>query len=88
MQLLSETGIFGTIPIIILFVYLIAKILNIRKKSSLFKPSSILLIGIFVNLWPLIPTGNFFNNWISMIYFIPISFYLFETNYREKRKFA
>ena len=78
LQLLSETGIIGFSFIFFLFVYITFKILDLIKnnnKKYLYNP---LLVGIFINLWPIIPNGNFFNNWISMIYFIPISFYLYE----------
>ena len=37
-------------------------------------------------MWPIIPTGNFFNNWLSMLYFIPISYYLFEKKYNSLKK--
>ena len=78
LQLLSETGIIGFSFIFFLFIYFAFKILYLIKKNKkkyLYNP---LLVGIFINLWPIVPTGNFFNNWISMIYFIPISFYLYE----------
>ena len=35
-----------------------------------------LLIGIFITLWPLVPSGNVFNNWLNIIYYIPLGFYL------------
>ena len=85
MQLLAETGIFGFIALLVLFFYLLVKILTINKSEQNLLSVHILLIAIFINLWPLIPTGNFFNNWISMIYFVPISYYLFEINYKRKK---
>ena len=85
MQLLAETGIFGFIALLVLFFYLLVKILTINKGEQNLLSVHILLIAIFINLWPLIPTGNFFNNWISMIYFVPISYYLFEINYKRKK---
>ena len=57
----------------------------ISNKNPL-NPQNALLIGIFINLWPIIPTGNFFNNWLSMLYFIPISYYLFENKYNSLKK--
>ena len=33
-------------------------------------------IGIFIFLWPLIPTGSFFNNWVSVITFTLVGFLL------------
>ena len=71
MQLLAETGVIGLLFLLSLLIYLLTKII---------------LIGIFVNIWPIIPTGNFFNNWLSMLYFIPISFYLFEYYFKKRKK--
>ena len=34
-----------------------------------------------VNFWPITSTGNFFNNWISILIYLPISFYMF---YKDK----
>ena len=31
---------------------------------------------------------NFFNNWLSMAYFIPISYYLYEIKLKNKKKIA
>ena len=31
----------------------------------------LLNIGIIINLFPFIPSGNFFNNWLSLIMFYP-----------------
>ena len=36
----------------------------------------ILLSIFFMTLWPFITTGNFFNNWLNIIYFFPIPFYI------------
>ena len=35
-----------------------------------------LIVGFITTLLPFIPNGNFFNNWISMIIFYPVGFYL------------
>ena len=45
----------------------------------------LLLSAIFINIWPLIPSGNFFNNWLSMLYFYPIGFYLYFKSVNEKK---
>ena len=89
LQLLAETGIIGFLFIFSLFVFIGFKIIfYIKKDSKFFFPESALLIGIFINLWPIIPTGNFFNNWLNMIYFIPITYYLYEVNNNPKIKIA
>ena len=83
LQLLSETGIIGTIPIIIFLfyiVYLFLKIilLKIKKIKNEFNDVKIcMLTSVLIALWPLIPTGSFFNNWLSVINFLSLSFFIF-----------
>ena len=84
LQLLSETGIIGTIPVVLIFIYsfyitIIKNFLYLSKKTKPISDKEIVLMScIFINLWPFVPTGNFFNNWISIIYFLPIGFLLYE----------
>jgi O-antigen ligase len=81
-QLLTETGVIGFAPIIFIFIYLnylFAKHFYLYrfKKIKLYDDSTIcFLIAIYISLWPLIPTGNFFNNWLSIIYYLPMGFLL------------
>ena len=88
LQILSETGLIGFLFIFSLFAYLLLQVFSMIKNNNKFFPESALLIGIFINLWPIIPAGNFFNNWLSMTYFIPISYYLYEIKYNTKKKIA
>ena len=82
LQLLAETGIVGLLFILIISFKLVQLIyshsfLYIRKKEYLLSDFQICIIACFaVTLWPLIPSQNFFNNWISIIYFLPVGFYL------------
>ena len=74
-QILAETGLLGfsilTLLFIILISYSIKKIFN--KNNSIFE---ICLLSCFLmTLWPIIPSGNFFNNWISSIYFMPLGLF-------------
>jgi len=32
--------------------------------------------GIFMSLFPLIPSGNFFNNWLSIIFYLTVGFFV------------
>ena len=34
------------------------------------------LLALFIALMPILPSGNFFNNWISIVGFFPVGFYL------------
>lgn len=82
LQLLSETGIIGFSFIFFIFLFLsyqIFKIIFFRQlNSKLSEHYKCFLIGLFINLWPIIPTGSFFNNWISICYFLSIGFFLGE----------
>ena len=80
-QLLSETGLIGFSFAIILFFYFTFKMLNhlkgaLFKKEYLFSDFQIcLLAAILITIWPFAPTGNFFNNWISIIYYFPVGLF-------------
>lgn len=83
LQLLVETGIVGTLPLIILSLlvaYLLVKHFTgiIFKRKYLYSDYTICMFaGLCITLWPLIPTGSFFNNWLNVIYFLPIGFLLY-----------
>lgn len=81
-QLLTETGIIGIFQIFLIFLFVCFKI-SFHTLTSIFKKKYVLndiqiggYIAIFISLWPIVPTGNFFNNWMSIIYFLPIIFIL------------
>ena len=86
LQLLSETGIFGTtIPVLfqfIIFILMIKNIFKIQKfpNNNRLKCEIFLLSAFFISLFPLIPSGNFFNNWLNFVYFYPLGFYLYIKN--------
>jgi O-antigen ligase len=83
LQLLSETGIIGFFYIFCIFIYFIVKIFKIFILKSLRmkinnNPLKIIIIAGFVMiLFPLFPSGNFFNNWMSMISYFLVPFYLY-----------
>ena len=78
-QLLAEVGILGFLSIFSVFVffcYNLYCLLN-NKIYSKINFGKVAVISTFViNLWPFIPSGNFFNSWIGFIYFLPLSIYL------------
>ena len=87
-QLLAETGLVGSMPFILVFfgiIYLFFKHINsifIRKKPFFDEKQICLLTTVFITFWPLVPSGNLFNNWINSIIFLPIGFILM---YRFKK---
>ena len=88
LQILSENGIIGFLIISVLFIiclYNLIKELYLRyfhKSKKINDPCIIILIGLFINLWPIVPTGNIFNNWLSILIYFPLGFYyFFKKNY-------
>jgi O-antigen ligase len=79
-QLLSETGLFGFFFIFIIFLIickdLIVYFIKSLSNKEFNNQKAIITILIFVNLFPFSPSGSFFNNWLSIVYFLPLGFYL------------
>lgn len=82
-QLIVETGL-GVIIVFLLFLYVCFIIIK-HIYMSIFKNKKILsdievgsFICLFITLWPLAPSGSIFNNWLNIIYYIPLIFILYE----------
>ena len=83
LQLLTETGIIGFIPVFLIFLIISYKLfihfVNVLRRRYILSDHLICFYtSLFISLWPLVPTGSFFNNWLSIIYFLPIGFILYE----------
>jgi O-antigen ligase len=80
-QLLAETGIIGFLIVFSIFIFISYYCLKhlycrIFKNFNLFKEYEVCLLASFViTLWPIVPTGSFFNNFINIIYFFPIAIF-------------
>ena len=88
-QILSEVGIFGFFLVFFFFtktLYENIKIIFFSKKIKNVELSYYFLnIGIIINLFPLIPSGNFFNNWLSLVMFYPLGYWFFISQENKKR---
>ena len=86
LQLLSETGIVGMLFILLNFLYLIFILTKFLYRKlflntiELSNTKICLIINFIIFLIPVLPSGNFFNNWLNMTTLIQISFYLFIFN--------
>jgi hypothetical protein len=86
LQILTETGIIGFIYLTSIFITLSYYFMfhfykMYLKKKPFFNNFQIaLLVCIFISIWPLMPSGNFFNNWLSIIYFYPVGFFMWTLN--------
>ena len=80
-QILSDIGFFGFIISLYLLFYVILTyfkiILRLNKINENHLHYYLINLGILVNILPLIPSGNIFNNWISLIIFYLFGFWLF-----------
>jgi O-antigen ligase len=81
-QLLAETGIVGFSFLFSVFVYVLycvyrqLKSMVLRQKRYLSDYQVCLLAGILITVWPLTTNGNFFHNWLMIVYSLPVGFYL------------
>ena len=87
-QFLSEIGLVGLSFYIIGLIFIFKNItkiykLNIRNNSSYCVLIS--SIGIIIHLFPFLPSGNFFNNWISLLNFYLFALYFYSYNYFYKK---
>ena len=80
-QFLAETGIIGFLFIFSLLLYiskfLIFNFLNVIKGKKISNSAVLFSIAIFINIFPLVPTGSFFNNWLSTVYYLPLAFFFY-----------
>ena len=80
---MSELGVFGLLFLIMIFFYSLIKFLKyffqyifIGNINDLNLARSLLLAGILLQLFPLVPSGSYFNNWMLIIFCLSIGFYL------------
>tara|TARA_B100001250_G_C19796930_1_gene789169 strand:+ start:341 stop:1603 length:1263 start_codon:yes stop_codon:yes gene_type:complete len=82
-QMLAEVGIFGFTVLISIFCYILFLFFKnfyyqVFKKKQLIKDEAICLLSCyFITLFPLLPSGNFFNNWLSLIIYYPLGFLIY-----------
>jgi O-antigen ligase len=85
LQLLAETGLVGFFIILFIFLTLIYNFikhifLKLKNKILFSDPQLCFLSMIFITLWPLVPSGNFFGNWLNVIYYFPLGFIMYNFN--------
>ena len=86
-QILSETGLIGFSFYISFIFFLIFNLLKFWKKDfGIYEKNSFLIItiGLLIYLFPFLPSGNFFNNWLSIILYYYVGFYLYSFNSLKK----
>ena len=92
LQLLAETGLIGFLIIIpfffiIIFYFIKHLLLKMRHKILFSDPQLCLFSMVFITLWPLAPSGNFFGNWLNVIYYLPVGFIIYSFKAKNSLKF-
>ena len=59
---------------LIFFTGLLDDIISLKPVTKMLV---IIIIGVFINFWPIVPFGNFYNNWLSILIYLPIGFLLY-----------
>ena len=91
-QLLAETGIIGFLFLFSAFGYVLycayrqLKSIILKEKRYLTDYQVCLLAGILITVWPFSPNGNFFNNWLAIVYSLPVGFYLHSVYGKNKKE--
>ena len=83
LQFLSELGLIGLIFLLTIFVYVLYNLYALTKKklsnkfNNIDKAKFLILSGILITIFPVFPSGNYFNNWLMIISYYPIGIYLY-----------
>jgi O-antigen ligase len=81
-QSLAEIGLVGFSFLFFYFIFVYWNIIKsiLNNYNQIFLNNNfnihILAVTISLSLFPLVPTGNLFNNWMSIIFYLPIGFFL------------
>ncbi len=90
LQLLAETGIIGTLPIVMLLLYLSFVLFKqffniIYKRIYVFDDFFICLTAsVFVQLWPIMPHLSVFNNRVNVFIFLTIGLLMTSQYFKKK----
>jgi O-antigen ligase len=80
-QILAETGIVGYLFLLSSIIYLLILLIKLflRSKNISYRSLSLvsLVIGLIVTLQPITSSGNFFNNWLSILVYLPVGFLIY-----------
>lgn len=80
LQILAEIGVIGFILFFSFFLFMFCQLiiifLRIRKNNVTHKDKSnfLFILGVVLSLFPLFPSGSFYNNWLLAIFSINLGF--------------
>ena len=82
-QMLAETGLVGFLFLMMIFFYILFLFFKnlyfqLKYKKQLISDLGLcLLSSYFITFFPILPSGNFFNNWLSIIIYYPLGFLIY-----------
>lgn len=83
-QILSELGILGFVLYVYGLFFIIRNLINYSNKKDIFEKDKYCFIAatisLIINFFPFLPSGNFFNNWMSINNFFYIGIYFYSYN--------
>ena len=84
LQLLAETGLVGMSIFSLGFIYITYTLIKhffmmiFYRKRNLTDYQIVLSLTVIITFWPFSPSGSIFNNWLLIVYSMPVSFYVNE----------
>lgn len=90
-QILTETGIIGFLFIIIILIHFCIKmfkhfLMKLKGKYFFSDFEICILSAIAIYLFPFVPTGNVFNNWLNIIMILNLPFLLWSLELKKLNK--
>lgn len=86
-QVASELGILGLMFYFLLYFYLAKYFISklfIKIKSNTQLSCLFFSTSILINTLPITPTGNIFNNWLSIFFFLPVGLLIYSNEILKK----
>ncbi|MDB2617967.1 O-antigen ligase family protein, partial [Candidatus Pelagibacter bacterium] len=90
-ELLSEAGIFAFLFVAGLFILICGLSIKhftlklIKVRGDIINDFEVcLLSALLISLWPFSPSGSFFNNWISIVYYFPVGLLMWQRSKFKK----
>ena len=81
-QMLAEVGLIGFLVYFSIFLVILKSLIfNFFSKKNFSEINFILCLSIIINFFPFLPAGNFFNNYLNIMMYLPVGFYLY---FKEK----
>jgi len=85
-QILAENGIIGFLFISVAFIFFVFLFIKNIFFSRNKKMLNFIISSNIVILWPIVPHGDFFNNWLSIIIFLNFSIFICLDKYYSMKK--